>query len=194
VVGSSALLHARGAGRLDTAWTASHTGAMSALESSPTGTDLLALSADLELVSVEAGHELISQGTTSPPIYVLVEGSIVVERDGNPFANVDHPGALFGEMSTVMGTPATATVRAKAASTLRIATDAHAFLARPGVALAVLRLTATRLDAMTRYLSDVRTQFEHSADHLGMVDGVLESLLQHQAPAVRPGSARDPEG
>jgi hypothetical protein len=40
----------------------------------------------------------------------------------------------------------------------------------------------------------VRSQFEHSADHLGMVDGVIESLLQHQAPAVRPGSARDPEG
>jgi CRP/FNR family transcriptional regulator, cyclic AMP receptor protein len=167
---------------------------MSAAERPQTGTDLLALSADLELVSVEAGDELISQGTTSPPIYVLVEGSVVVERDGTAFANVDHPGALFGEMSTVMGTPATATVRASAASTLRLATDPQAFLARPGVALAVLRLTATRLDAMTRYLSDVRAQFEDSADHLGMVDGVLESLLQHQAPALRPGSARDPEG
>jgi CRP/FNR family transcriptional regulator, cyclic AMP receptor protein len=167
---------------------------MSAAESPQTGTDLLSLSADLDEVSVEAGAELIVQGRSAQPIYVLVEGSVVVERDGLAFASVDHPGALFGEMSTVMGTPATATVRASAPSTVRVATDAHAFLARPGVALAVLRLTATRLDAMTRYLSDVRAQFEHSADHLGMVDGVLESLLQHQAPAVRPGSARDPEG
>jgi CRP/FNR family cyclic AMP-dependent transcriptional regulator len=159
-----------------------------------TGTDLLALSADLDLVAVPAGEVLICQGTVSPSIYVLVEGSVVVERDGTAFASVDHPGALFGEMSTVMGTPATATVRASAPSTLRVATDPESFLTRPGVSFAVLRLTATRLDAMTRYLSDVRSQFEHSADHLGMVDGVLESLLQHQVPAVRPGSARDPEG
>jgi CRP-like cAMP-binding protein len=101
---------------------------------------------------------------------------------------------LFGEMSTVLGGPATATVRASVRSTLRIAPEPEAFLARPGVALAVLRLTATRLDSMTRYLSDVRAQFGHLDNHLGMVDGVLETLLHHQAPVVRPGSARDPEG
>jgi CRP-like cAMP-binding protein len=156
--------------------------------------DLLSLSADLALVSVPAGEQLVLQGVPAPAIYVLVEGSMLIERDGEVFATVDHPGAVFGEMSTVMGQVATASVRASAPSTLRIAPDPLAFLARPGVALAVLRLTATRLDSMTRYLSDVRAQFGHLENHLGMVDGVLETLLHHQAPAVIPGSARDPEG
>jgi CRP/FNR family cyclic AMP-dependent transcriptional regulator len=163
-------------------------------ESPPPVTDLLSLSGDLDVVSVGAGEPLISQGASAPALYVLVEGSVVIERDGTPFATVSHPGALFGEMSAVMGTPATATVRASAPSTLRVAADPLAFLARPGVALQVLRLTATRLDAMTRYLSDVRSQLADAGNHLGMVDGVLESLLQHQAPAVRPGSVRDPHG
>jgi CRP-like cAMP-binding protein len=164
------------------------------IESRGEGWDLLALSADLSVVSVEAGEELVSQGVPAPAIFVLVEGSMLIERDGEAFAMVDHPGAMFGEMSTVMGQAATASVRASAPSTLRIAPDPLEFLARPGVALAVLRLTATRLDSMTRYLADVRAQFGHLENHLGMVDGVLESLLHHQAPAVRPGSARDPEG
>jgi CRP/FNR family transcriptional regulator, cyclic AMP receptor protein len=156
--------------------------------------DLLALSDDLDVLSVPAGEELITQGAVVPALYVLVDGSMVIERDGQAFATVDHPGALFGEMSVVMGQNATASVRAGAASTVRIAPDPQEFLARPGVALAVLRLTATRLDSMTRYLADVRLQFGHLDNHLGMVDGVLETLLHHQAPAVVTGSARDPEG
>ena len=164
------------------------------MDSQSNGRDLLSLSTDLPLVEVAAGEVLVTQGTPAPAIYVLVEGSMVIERDGEAFASVDHPGAMFGEMSTVMAQAATATVRAAAPSTLRVASDPHEFLARPGVALAVLRLTATRLDSMTRYLADVRAQFGHMENHLGMVDGVLETLLHHQAPAVVPGSARDPEG
>ena len=30
--------------------------------------------------------------------------------------------------------------------------------------------------------------------HLGMVEGILDTLVNHQAPEVRTGSARDPEG
>lgn len=164
------------------------------MESQGNGQDLLSLSAGLPEVSAEVGQVLISQGEPVTALYVLVEGNLLIERDGDAFASVDNPGALFGEMGTVMNQPATATVRASVPSRLRVAEDPQGFLAQPGVALAVLRLTATRLDSMTRYLSDVREQFGHMDNHLGMVDGVLESLLHHQAPPVVPGSARDPEG
>jgi CRP-like cAMP-binding protein len=137
---------------------------------------------------------LVDQGVAAPAIYVLVEGSVLMERDGTAFATVDYPGAVFGEMSTVMRRPATVTVRANAPTVLHIARDGHEFLSRPGVALAVLRLTANRLEMMTGYLSDIRSQFGHLDNHLGMVDGVLASLLHYQAPDARPGSARDPLG
>jgi CRP-like cAMP-binding protein len=156
--------------------------------------DLLALSAELPTVTVEAGEALIEQGRSAPAIYVLVDGSVTLERDGHPFATLDYVGAVFGEMAVVLGRVATATVRANRRSTLRVAEDASAFLDRPGVARAVLRVTASRLDTMTQYLADVRTQFGHLDNHLGMVDGVLETLLHYQAPPARPGSARDPLG
>ena len=46
-------------------------------------------------------------------MYVLESGSVTVERDGVPFARIDKPGAVFGEMSVVLDKPATATVRAE---------------------------------------------------------------------------------
>jgi hypothetical protein len=65
---------------------------------------------------------------------------------------------------------------------------------RPGAALTVLRMTAARLDGLTQYLVDVKQQFAGLDGHLGMVDGILDSLVHHQGPPPQPGSARDPEG
>lgn len=145
-------------------------------------------------MSLSAGDTIVEQGRTAPAIYVLVEGAMTIERNELVFATVDYAGAVFGEMSTVMGRAATATVRAGSPSRLHVARDAQAFLQRPGVALAVLRLTANRLETMTQYLTDIKSQFGHLDGHLGMVDGVLESLLHFQVPPARPGSQRDPLG
>ena len=54
-------------------------------------------------------------------------------------------------------------------------------------------MTAARLDGLTQYLVDVKEQFAGHDDHLGMVDRILDTLVHHQAPRPRTGSARDPE-
>ena len=64
---------------------------------------------------------------------------------------------------------------------------------QPGAALAVLEMTATRLDGLTQYLVDVKNQFAGNDDHLAMIDRILSSLVHHQAPKPRPGSVRDPD-
>ena len=126
---------------------------------------------------------------------MLVSGQVVIEHDGVPFARVDTPGAVFGEMSAVLDRPATATVRAAGSVALRRVDDPVAFLSeRPGAALAVLRTTASRLDGLTQYLVDVKRQFADADGHLGMVDAILDHLVHHQGPRSRTGSARDPEG
>ena len=155
---------------------------------------LLAHCADLPTVTIAAGECLIEQGAPAGALYVLVEGALVVERDGIPFARIDTPGAVFGEMAAVLGQTATATARVSETSTFRVADDPIAFLSdRPGAALEVLRLAATRLDGLTRYLSDVKRQYADLAGHLGMVDDVLNVLVHHQPRPVRPGSAREPD-
>jgi CRP/FNR family transcriptional regulator, cyclic AMP receptor protein len=158
-------------------------------------TDLLELSADRPELVVPDGEVLIEEGTTRDRIFVLVSGEVVIEHDGVPFARVDTAGAVFGEMSAVLGRPATATVRAAGDATVRVIDDPLDFLTdQPGAALSVLRTTASRLDGMTQYLVDVKRQFADAGGHLGMVDAILDQLVHHQGPKPRTGSARDPEG
>lgn len=157
--------------------------------------DLLPLVADLPLRTVPAGDVLLPEDADPGPMYVLVSGTASIEREGVAFARISHAGAIFGEMSVVLDQPTTATVRAQTDLVVHEISDPMAFLtARPGVALAVLRMTAQRLDGMTRYLVDVKGQFAEMGGHLGMVDAILDTLIHHQAPPVRTGSARDPEG
>jgi CRP-like cAMP-binding protein len=144
---------------------------------------------------VPAGAALIEEGTDPGRLYVLKSGSVTIERDGVSFARIDSPGAVFGEMAVVLRKPATATVRAETDVEVHVAEDAEGFLTvNPGAALAVLRTTASRLDGLTQYLVDVKGQFAELEGHLGMVEGILDTLVNHQAPEIRTGSARDPEG
>ena len=62
------------------------------------------------------------------------------------------------------------------------------WLRPPLICFHVCVLLARRLDSLTRYLVDVKQQFE-GHDHIGMVDEVLEALL-HRQPKER---VRPPE-
>ncbi len=156
--------------------------------------DLLELCTDLPVLSVAEGEVLIAEGAEPSRMLVLISGSVTVEKDGIPFARIDHPGAVFGEMSWVLDKPATATVRAATPIEVHVMDDPDTFLAgNPGAAVAVLRMTATRLDGLTQYLVDVKQQFAGLTGHLGMVDQILDSLVHHQSGPTRTGSVRDPE-
>jgi CRP/FNR family cyclic AMP-dependent transcriptional regulator len=157
-------------------------------------TDLLDYCDGLPMWSVPAGDALIEEGVRHDGMWVLVSGSVSVERDGVPFARVDTPGAVFGEMSVVLDKVATATVRARSDVEVYEVAEPLEFLRdRPGAALAVLRVTAARLDGLTQYLVDVKQQYADRADHLGMVDGILDVLVHQHPKQSRTGSARDPE-
>ena len=61
------------------------------------------------------------------------------------------------------------------------------------MAVEIATTLARRLDLVTRYLADLRKQYADRADHLSVVDEVLESLLQRQVPTEEPGSEREPD-
>lgn len=155
---------------------------------------MLELCSDLPQEQVPAGEVIIAEGASPARLLVLVSGTVIVERDGTAFARIQFPGAVFGEMSWVLDKPATATARASTDVVLHVIDDPERFFTeRPGAALAVLAMTAARLDGLTQYLVDVKQQFAGHDDHLAMVDGILTSLVHHQAPTPRTGSVRDPE-
>jgi CRP/FNR family cyclic AMP-dependent transcriptional regulator len=140
------------------------------------------------------GTVLLVEGETSGRLYVLVEGTIAVLRGDTVVSVVDEPGAMFGEISALIGEPHTATVRAETAAAVYEFTDAAAFLrSHTDVAFAVAQLLARRLNAATGYLVDVKHQFQDRVDHLGMVGDVLDSIVHHHHVKISPGSDRQPD-
>lgn len=141
-----------------------------------------------------AGETIITEGTRAGMLFVLAEGTVEVLKGDYVINTFGDPGAVFGEISVLLDTAHTATVRTTAPSRFYVVTDPLEFLrSAPDVALGVARLLAQRLHAMTTYLVDLKKQFEHHTDHFGMVDEVLDALSHSQAHDHDPGSDRDPD-
>lgn len=127
------------------------------------------------------GEILIEQDSPSGPFWVLVEGEVEILRENIQVAKTSQPGAVFGEMSVLLGVSHTATVRATTACRFAVIEHPRQFLASsPEACLHVASLLAKRLDALNKYLVDVKRQYE-GHDHIGMVDEVLETLM-HRPP------------
>lgn len=150
---------------------------------------------DRELHRFDAGQAVLEQGTRSGRLYILAEGAVEVVKDGVQVAIAAQPGAVFGELSVFLNTAHTATVRTLQASAFYFIENPRALLeASPTMSLHVCELLARRLDAVNRYLVDVKRQFQ-GHDHIGMVDGVLETLM-HRQPArrIRPSDSTIRQG
>ncbi len=132
----------------------------------------------LPIVTVPAGEALITEGERLDRIFFLKSGRIEITRDAIRLSLIQTPGAVLGEVSVLLGVPSTATVTALDEVEAYRCDDAITFLrSHPDVSLHVSQLLAHRLAAATLYLVDVKEQLQGCSDHVGMVDGVLDSIL-----------------
>lgn len=153
--------------------------------------DVLHLTAHLPLVQRAAGEPIVEEGRPGGALWVLASGRLVVSREGVELNHVTRPGALIGEVSTLLGTTFGATVRAAVPSELRYAADGPALLREQPALMRLLAIgLAERLDFVTRYLVDLQHQYA-GAPGLAMVGDVLRELAQRQSAPARPGSVRD---
>src|SRR3977135_1912818 len=94
-------------------------------------------------------------------LFFLIDGEVEVTKDDVPLAEITEPGSVFGEMSALLGTSHRASVRAVTSSSFYVVEDGRRCLEiHPVVAMHVSEILARRLDALNRYLVDVRQQFE----------------------------------
>jgi CRP-like cAMP-binding protein len=141
-----------------------------------------------------AGEAVLTEGGTDSIIYVLVDGSVEIVKGDVQVNTVSDPGAIFGEVSVLLGLPHMATVKTLTPAVFHVVDNPNAFMRNnPDIALAVAALLAKRLHIVTSYLVDLKQQFEHHADHLSLVDEVLEALVHHQEPHTEAGSDRYPD-
>ena len=86
---------------------------------------LLTLAASHPSRALAAGEMLITQGTEGGDLFILESGQLLVERDGVRIATIATPSSLIGEMSVVLGTASSATVKAEKPTTVRVIHDAQ---------------------------------------------------------------------
>jgi CRP/FNR family transcriptional regulator, cyclic AMP receptor protein len=146
----------------------------------------------MPLISCPAGQVLIEEGRPIPGIYFLESGEVEVLKEGVLIAEVYEAGAVFGEMAHLLKTEPTATVRALTPCRLRLVADPAAFFRQhPAVALHMAEILARRLDSLNRYLVDIKHQFKDRADHLSIIDEVLDALMHKHPRHIPRRSAGD---
>ncbi|MGE3312396.1 MAG: Crp/Fnr family transcriptional regulator [Limisphaerales bacterium] len=148
--------------------------------------EVLAVTAECPRREFPSGTVLLEEGRRAGILYFLESGTVEILKQGQPISSVSQPGAVFGEVSVLLEQVHMATVRAATDLVCRVVENPREFLAsHPAVSLHVASLLARRLSAVTTYLVDLKRQYEDREDHLGMVDEVLESLLQLQVKRRR---------
>jgi CRP/FNR family cyclic AMP-dependent transcriptional regulator len=100
------------------------------------------------------GDLLIEEGGAKGRLYVLESGELAIIRDGVEVAAVSDHGALVGEISALLDSPPSATVKAKTNVRAYIVPNpVGRLLDDPALLLHVARLLAHRLTETTAYLA-----------------------------------------
>ncbi len=142
--------------------------------------DILSTCQSLPSRRIQPGDILIEEGKTNEHLFILESGSVEILKQDVRINTVSSQGSMFGEVSLLLGSTPMATVKAVEPCVFRVAENGLEFLcSHPVVHLELSRLIAKRLNGVTTYLVDLKHQFEDSGDHLGMVDEVLESILNN---------------
>jgi CRP/FNR family cyclic AMP-dependent transcriptional regulator len=132
-------------------------------------------------VGVKAGDVLLEEGQSTGRMYILRQGAIEILRGGETVAAIDEPGAIFGEMSALLGVSHTATVRAATdALVYRIDDSRQLMSLHPEIVFHVAVILARRLQDSTIYLTDYKRTFSGNPDHFPLVDEVLDALTERQ--------------
>jgi CRP-like cAMP-binding protein len=150
---------------------------------------ILALCADLPERHFPTGAELLPEGGRSGVVHVLTEGTVGVEVGGVLVKRVGEPGAFLGEIAALLDAPHSARVVALTDTRTRVMSVAS-ISENPAVLLAIARLLAARLNAMTGYLVDLRNQYADDTTHLGLMAEVLSELTSVRPSGFVGGSDR----
>ena len=92
---------------------------------------------------------IIRQGNQDIDFFMLVQGSLVVIKDGKKIAEINEPGDYFGEMSALSGEPRSASIMSRGRSVIkRFPGDKLLDLIEkyPDVAKHLFEMLANRLD------------------------------------------------
>jgi len=122
------------------------------------------------------GQLLITEGGPAGSLYVLESGEVEVLRHGIIVATIAEPGAIIGEMSVLLDTAHSASVRARTTVMAHVVENARDALKKhPELTYKVAQILARRLGATTAFLVESREKLEDTAD-LDFLEKVYDLL------------------
>ena len=113
-------------------------------------TRLLEILGDVPGQEFEPGTLLIEEGKPLDQLYVLREGEVEITRGGVEICKISTSGSTFGEMSALLDTEPSASVKVSQPSNLLVIENPKAFLSENnGAALEIAKLLAYRVNWIT---------------------------------------------
>jgi CRP/FNR family cyclic AMP-dependent transcriptional regulator len=138
--------------------------------------------AALPLESYGAGETVFAEGTRTGQLLILESGAVSVFKGGVEIATVAEQGAIFDELSALLGQPHTADVRTLEPSQFHVA-DAVALLTRDSAALLyVATILARRVDSANQALLELKGELQAGQspgfidNAIGRVQGLLSAI------------------
>ena len=135
--------------------------------------------ADLPVVTYQSGETVIVDGSKTDRLLILKKGNVAIVKEDTEIAKVAEPGAVFGELSVLLGQPHTADVHALETSQFHIANATTLFEQNPMAVLCVATVLAHRLDGANHALVQLKHQLQTGEAHSVIAKTVsrMEGLL-----------------
>ncbi len=131
--------------------------------------------AALPVTSYGPGETVFVEGTNTGRLLILKQGAVAIHKGGTEIARVARSGAVFGEISALLGQPHTADVRTLEASEFHIA-DAATLLAEDPAALLYVAISlAQRLDGANHLLRELKSEIQ-AGDAPGLIGKTIDRI------------------
>jgi CRP/FNR family cyclic AMP-dependent transcriptional regulator len=114
----------------------------------------------LPLAAYRAGATILKAGSRTGRLLILKSGAVAILKDSIEIARVDEPGAVIGEISTLLDQPHSADVRTLENSQFRVA-DAAQLANNPHAMLYLAKNLAQRLVACDDILVQLRKELDN---------------------------------
>jgi CRP-like cAMP-binding protein len=139
--------------------------------------------ASLPVESYAPGALVLTAGSVTGKLLIMIEGAVEVVRGGVAIAAIADQGAVFGELAVLLDQPHSADVRAVARSRFIVADGRTILRVDPIVALYVAVILAQRLDTVDGHLVEAR----HRLDQADQPGSVLRETLEDIGRALQYG-------
>lgn len=134
---------------------------------------------DVPIRTFQPGETVFEEGVEEDLLFVMKGGNVSVRREAVELSAIDYAGALFGEVSVLVGGAHTATVVAVDESAFYVIENGTAFLKEhPELGLHVAFVLASRLKAITSNMAKLDHEMGDQEEELDLMTDLVGGLMR----------------